>query len=374
MIALARARRPFAAFAVAAALAVAAAGAASAAVLGGHDTGEQEASAAVAAPVQHVFVVNLENKGYGETFGPGSAAPYLAKKLRAKGQLLSQYYGTAHNSLPNYIAQISGQGPNPQTQGDCTVYSSFVQTGTVSPQQAVGEGCVYPERVRTVADQLEAHGLTWHGYMEDMGTPCRHPVLNTRDETQQAEVGDQYAARHDPFVYFESITGSPSCSANVVDLAQLTQDLAAVSTTPNLSYITPNLCNDGHDSPCVDGRPGGLASADEWLRTWVPRILASPAYQRDGLLVVTFDESESSAASCCGEGPAPNAALPGVYGLGGGRTGAVVLSPFVTPGSINDTPYNHYSLLRTVEDLFGLPPLGYAQDAHGFGSDVFTKG
>jgi hypothetical protein len=63
-----------------------------------------------------------------------------------------------------------------------------------------------------------------------------------------------------------------------------------------------------------------------------------------------------------------------VYGLGGGRTGAVVLSPFVTPGSINDTPYNHYSLLRTVEDLFGLPPLGYAQDAHGFGSDVFTKG
>ena len=74
-------------------------------------------------PVRHVFVVNLENKGYDETFGPGSPAPYLSKTLRRQGQLLTQYYGTAHNSLPNYIAQISGQGPNAQTQGDCQTYS-----------------------------------------------------------------------------------------------------------------------------------------------------------------------------------------------------------------------------------------------------------
>ena len=89
-------------------------------------------------PVRHVFVVNLENKGYDETFGPDSAAPYLSKVLTAKGQLLTQYFGTAHNSLPNYIAQISGQGPNAQTQGDCQVYSDFVQAGTVAPQQAAG--------------------------------------------------------------------------------------------------------------------------------------------------------------------------------------------------------------------------------------------
>jgi hypothetical protein len=330
----------------------------------------------VATPaIGHVFVINLENKGFDETFGPGSPAPYLSQELRGKGQLLTQYYGTAHNSLPNYLAQISGQGPNPQTQGDCQFYSDFVQTGTAEPQQAVGHGCVYPASVETVADQLESAGLSWHGYMEDMGTPCRHPAPNTQDDTQEAEVGDQYAARHNPFVYFKSITESPSCADNVVDLQALPADLSSAPTTANLSYITPNLCNDGHDSPCVDGRPGGLVSADAWLREWVPKILASPAYQRDGLLIVTFDEADSdgpdSADACCGEGPGPNSPLPGIYGPGGGRTGAVVVSPFVAPGSWNDTGYNHYSLLRTIENAFGLAPLGYARDARGFGLDVF---
>jgi len=338
-------------------------------------TGAAPVAAASRPAVRHVFVINLENKGYDETFGPDSPAPYLTHDLRAKGQLLTQYYGTAHNSLPNYIAQISGQGPSKQTQADCQMYSDFVATGTVTPQQAVGEGCVYPASVKTVANQLHSKGLTWRGYMQDMGTPCRHPRPNTRDGTQKAEVGDQYAARHNPFVYFKSITDSPACAKNVVDLTRLKSDVGAVSTTANLSYITPNLCNDGHDSPCVGGRPGGLVTADHWLRRWVPKILASPAYKKNGLLLVTFDEADSDnsdgAAACCGEGPGPNTPLPGIYGMGGGRTGAVVVSPFVKPGSWNNTAYNHYSLLRTVEDLFGLRPLGYAKTARGFGYDVY---
>ena len=112
----------------------------------------QAATSAYLPPARHVFVVNLENKGFDETWGPGSAAPYLSQTLRAQGVLLTQYYGTAHNSLPNYVAQISGQGPNPQTQGDCQVYSSFVGTGTVAPGQAVGQGCVYPASVRTATE------------------------------------------------------------------------------------------------------------------------------------------------------------------------------------------------------------------------------
>lgn len=368
MARLLRRRPPVAALVGAAGGALAAALLASCAV----STGGGPARPTVAPPVRHVFVVDLENRGYAAAFGPGSPAPYLSRRLTAQGQLLTRYYATAHDSLPNYVAQISGQGPNPQTQADCRVYSRFVRTGTVTPQQAVGEGCVYPRTVRTVADQLDAHHLTWRGYMEDMGTPCRHPALGTADRTQRARVGNQYAARHDPFVYFASITGTAGCARHVVDLSRLAADLASVRTTPNLGYIVPNLCNDGHDSPCVDGRPGGLVTADTWLRTWVPRILASPAYRKDGLLVVTFDEAGNSAAGCCGEGPGPNAPLPGGYGFGGGRTGAVVLSPFVAPGGRNDTPYNHYSLLRTVEDVFGLAPLGYARDAHGFGPDVFT--
>jgi phospholipase C len=332
-------------------------------------------SAAPAPAVRHVFVVNLENKGYDQTFGPSSPATYLSRDLRSKGQLLTDYYGTAHNSLPNYVAQISGQGPNPQTQGDCQVYSDFVAGGTVAPQQAVGNGCVYPASVKTVADQLHVKGLTWKGYQEDMGTPCRHPQLGAPDGTQTAKPGDQYAARHNPFVYFHSIIDSPACAANDVPLERLTSDLAAISTTPNLSYITPNLCHDGHDTPCVNGEPGGLVSADAWLATWVPRILAAPAFKKDGLLIVTFDEADNqspnSAAACCGEGPGPNTPAPGVYGMGGGRVGAVVVSPIVSPGSWNNTPYNHYGLLRTIENTFGLAPLGYASTVHGFGLDVW---
>jgi len=322
-------------------------------------------TAAQATPARpgHVFVINLENKGFDATWGPTSPAPYLSRTLRGQGTLFTQYYGTAHNSLPNYIGQISGQGPNAQTQADCQAYSSFVGTPTGPQGQAVGQGCVYPPGVPTLPQQMTTKGLSWKGYMEDMGTPCRHPALNTPDSTQKAKGGDQYAARHNPFVYFSGITESPDCAQRDVDLNALPHDLASVATTPNLSYITPNLCNDGHDAPCVDGRPGGLVSADAWLRTWVPKILNSPVFKRDGALVITFDESDSpqsDASACCGEGPGPNSPLPGITGLGGGRVGALVLSPSAKRNSTVTTPANHYSLLGAIEDGFGLPRLGYA--------------
>jgi phosphatidylinositol-3-phosphatase len=292
--------------------------------------------------------------------------------------LLTQYYGIGHNSLDNYIAQISGQGPNSETQADCQIYDDFAQAGTADPGQAVGQGCVYPASTPTLPGQLTASGRTWKGYMEDMGTACRHPAIGSHDDTQQARVGDQYAARHNPFVYFHSIIDTPGCATNDVDLSALPTDLTTSQTTPNLTYITPNLCHDGHDAPCVDGEPGGLASADAWLRQWVPIITSSPAYQRDGMLVITFDESDgpsSDSSACCGEGPGPNTPAPGITGLGGGRVGTLVLSRHTAPGSWNDRPYNHYALLASIENLFGLPRLGYATSAgvNTFGLDVFNR-
>lgn len=324
--------------------------------------GSLAASPAKAAPkIRHIFVINLENKGYDTTWGTGSKAPYLSQTLRAHGRLLTQYHGIGHASLDNYIAQVSGQAPNLATQLDCPFYTNFAQVGTFGHQQAVGLGCVYPAGVKTVADQLNAKGLSWKGYMQDMATPCLHPAINSLDGTQQAKVGAQYASRHDPFVYFHSIIDGSGCAAHVVNLKALPADLHSAATTPNLSYITPDLCEDGHDSPCVDGRPGGLVSADAFLRTWVPRILAAPAYRKDGLLVITFDEADTSDASaCCGEGPGINAPLPGLTGLGGGRVGALLLSPTVTAGSTDTRPYNHYGLLKTIEDTFGLDHLGNA--------------
>ncbi|MFN2538176.1 MAG: alkaline phosphatase family protein, partial [Mycobacteriales bacterium] len=260
-----------------------------------------------------------------------------------------------------------------------------------------GMGCVYPAQVKTIANQLEAKGLSWKGYMEDMKTGCRHPDLGSADHTQSAEVGDQYAGRHNPFIYFHSIIDTPACRANVVPLPKLFADLRTVATTPNFSFITPNLCDDAHDATCAgknyEGKnnQGGLYAADRFLRKVIPQIQASPAYQRDGLIIVTLDESgdigtPAGATSCCAEPTGPNTPAPGQVGPGGGRIGTVVVSKrFVRPGTVSDVPYNHYSLLRSLEDLYrigatttipgsdGRGHLGYAGAAGlvPFGKDVY---
>jgi phosphatidylinositol-3-phosphatase len=335
-------------------------------------------------PPQHVFVIVLENEDANTTFGPASPAPYLAHTLTSQGAFVPGYYGIGHNSLDNYIAMVSGQSPNADTQADCPVFTDVLPATPAADGQVLGQGCVYPASVKTVADQLEARNLSWKGYMEDMGTDpvrdngttCAHPDIGMPDRTQQASPDDQYATRHNPFVYFHSIIDRPACAASDVPLDRLTGDLASTRTTPNLSVIVPDLCHDGHDATCADGGPGGLPAADQFLQTWVPRITGSAAYKRDGLLVVTFDEAEDDSSACCGEQPGPNTPAPGGQsgGPGGGRTGAVLLAPTIAPGTTTSQDYNHYSLLRSIEDFFGLPHLGYAAapGLRPFGSDVFT--
>ena len=253
-------------------------------------------------PIGHVFVVVLENQPYDNTFGARSPAKFL-KALPQQGALIANYYGTSHESLGNYLALISGQAPNVTTNSDCEVYADFVSTGTTADGQAIGHGCVYPRDIATVANQLEAAGLRWKGYMEDMGnnprresSHCGHPPIGAPDNTMMAEIGDQYATRHNPFVYFHGIIDRPTCARHVVSMSALGRDLQSVASTPNYLFIVPNLCHDAHDGAtaggkCVDGAPGGLVAADRFLSGLVPEILASPAYRRDGLLIITFDES-----------------------------------------------------------------------------------
>ena len=370
--------------------------------------------------IKHVFVIVLENEGFDVTFGPNSKAPFLSQTLPSRGVLLNQYYGTGHVSLDNYIAMLSGQAATPQTRDDCQIYQDFALTGVTPDGQAISSGCVYPASIKALPDQLNAVGKTWRAYAEDMGNDpnreaatCGHPALNTADLTQVSEapsaavpLGDQYASRHNPFVYFHSIIDSPDCGSHVVNLNLLPQDLLRESTTPNFVFITPNLCNDGHDAPCKTGQPGGLVSADAFLQKWIPMITNSAAYQRDGLIVINFDEGGlttqviSTGISifapglfCCNEQPGPNLApfpqttniTPTValtfQSYGGDRTGAVLLSPFLDPGTVSFTPFNHYSLLKTLEDIYDTDSyLGYA-GAPGlvgfFGcvtSDIQTKG
>lgn len=332
--------------------------------------------------IRHVFVIVLENQGFDTTFNANSRAPYLADTLRMAGAFLRQYHGIAHYSLPNYLAMISGVAPTPKTQIDCPHFDDFVETGIAPDGQPVGDGCVYPAHVSTIANQLETKRLTWGAFMEDMGkdparesSTCAHPLIGSPDLTEGATPNDQYATKHNPFMYFHSIIDSPSCQQKVVPLTKLEDALKSIETTPNYTFISPNLCHDAHDRPCKNGEPGGLVSANEFLRHWVPLIVNSPAYRADGLLVINFDEALSiDAAACCNQPTGPNTPKPGVNGPGGGRTGAVVLSRFIRPGTVSQVPYNHYSLLRTVEDIFGVPHLLYAgrKGVVSFGKDVFT--
>ncbi|WP_114239771.1 alkaline phosphatase family protein [Dyella sp. C9] len=335
-------------------------------------------------PVRHVFVIVLENEPFDITFGAQSPAPYLAHELTRQGALLEQYYGTGHNSLDNYISLISGQAPNPETQDDCRVFSEFQPSTHALDDsgQLAGRGCVYPSTVKTVGDQLQSAKWTWKGYMEGMGSDptreaaqCGHAVIGTKDATNHESLHDRYADKHNPFIYFHSIIDdAPGCREHVVSLDRLATDLAQAETTPNFAFITPDLCHDGHNAPCMNGEPGGLVSADAFLKTWVPRITASPAFQRDGLLIITFDEG-TDAKACCGEKGLPGGPTPGQYGPGGGRIGAVLISPFIRPGTVSQVPYNHYSALRSIEQWFGLPYLGYAgkKDLRAFGTDVFNQ-
>jgi hypothetical protein len=263
-------------------------------------------------------------------------------------------------------------------------------------------GCWYPATFPTVADQLVQAGFSWRAYIEGMQGNCSASGVS----------GGDYAEKHNPFPYFDSLLGDGQCAANDVPLyptsdadqstaaSNLGVDLQSVATTPNFSFITPNECTDGHDD-CTDpvsvsGSPqqtqDELAQADAFLKKWVPVILASPAYKQDGMLMVTFDEADAwptALDSCCSEPTTdPDGTPPGgegssgLYspGPGGGQVGAVALSPYITPGTQSDQCYNHYSFLHTVEDLFGLPYLGEAAEdnsnqsggVESFGSDVFT--
>ena len=227
---------------------------------------------------------------------------------------MPNYYGIGHSSLDNYIAMIGGQPPNPTTQADCPHVREHEHRHDVELRRGQRQRLPVSRRHADDRQPADLAGLTWGAYMDGMGTDparesatCPVPTVGAADNTESAETAapyDQYANRHDPFLYYHSITDNlADCQSHVVNLNQLPAALSSVATTPNYVFITPDLCNDGHNtSPnCAPGEPGGLAQVNTFLQTWVPQILNSPAYKQDGLLLVTFDEGVSDDSACCGE-------------------------------------------------------------------------
>jgi hypothetical protein len=373
--------------------------------------------------VKHVFVIMLSDQPYASVFGPSSSAPYLAKTLERRGELLVRYYAVAHDELANEIALVSGQGPTPQTEVNCPTYADVAPATPGADGQVLGQGCLYPASTETLAGQLSAKHLTWRAYVEgasaasgsaagesQVGSGCTHPALESADPTvdqtlpaaqttagpaadqaptaYEAAAGTAYATFRNPFLYFHSVIDGSACAADDVGIGQLASDLASAHGAPSLSYIVPSLCDDGNPTPCAPGRPAGLAPAESFLHRVVPQILASKSYKHGGLLVITVDQAPSSgiyadSSSCCGQPAFPSLPPPPklpdggtARPAGGGQVGALLLSPYVKPGTTSEETFNHFSLLRTIEDLFGLTHLGYAAlpKVEAFGASVFNAG
>lgn len=314
--------------------------------------------------IKHVFVITLAGHGFDAAFGAQSAAPYLSKDLVPKGALLSEYRSLGTADLPDYLAMVGGQPPNDDTRAGCPTYKEIPLTSAPSKSgEIAGPGCVFPNVVTTIGDQLSSSRREWRGYIENLEkgpdgkATCRRPASNAVDDTTKARPGDGYATRHNPFVYYHSLLDLGDCDALNGPLERLETDLQAVKTTPNYAFIAPNLCNDGSESPCVDGSPGGLPAADAFLAKWVPKILESPAYKADGLLIVTFAGGPTTD---------PDAAK-------GVRNGTLLLSQFADAGTTVAAPYDPYSLLRSVQDIFALKPLARSAGASSFADTVLAK-
>jgi hypothetical protein len=247
-----------------------------------------------------VAVLVLENHEVGDIVRD-SRAPYL-NSLAREHAVATSAFALAHPSLPNYIALVAGRTAG--ITSDC-LPSDCPVTGP------------------SIVDQLEAHGISWRGYIESMPKPCFHYSGD--------ELG-RYAQRHNPFAYLTAVWNRPARCQKVVPFSELRDDMR--HGMPRFSWITPNLCHDMHDC--------GVPAGDRWLRRTVPPLLR--ALGPNGVLIVTFDEGTTD-ASCCDVAQ-------------GGRIATVLAGDGARRMATDDQPVDHYSTLATIETLLGLPKLG----------------
>jgi hypothetical protein len=366
--------------------------------------------------IKHAFLIVLGENSYESTYGTTAEAPYLSRVLPGKGELIPNYYGVTGGVLANEIALLSGQGPTAETLVNCPNYTA-ITPGTVSEtaEQVEGTGCVYGKEVKSLPTQLEEKGLTWRAYVEDMenggaiGQPfrCRKPTLGAPDSMTPGP-GDQYANWRNPVVYFAAIAEGEECEKHDVGYELLTHDLQFKKATPALSLIFPNACHSGGELECEPGAPKGAQGITEELKTLVPAIMASPAYEEGGMILITSAQAPQAGdnadpSGCCLAPSYPNLVAAGIQPApttppsstsetpaatteaaseleeeveptkyteesvlgtgGGGKVGLLMISPYVEAGKVEEFEYaNHFTLLKSLEKMFGVEPLGYATE------------
>jgi phospholipase C len=251
-----------------------------------------------------VFTVVMENKNRDDIVGNHNA-PYINELIKQNALAAGYHDSYVHPSEPNYLWMVSGENFGVLDDADPVSH----------PIDATSH----------IADQLELAGMSWKSYQESMGAPCG------------LESHGRYAAKHDPFVYFDDINGwdghafqpSQRCNDHVVDYSQLDQDLAQ-GTVPDYVFITPDLDHDMHD--------GSIAQGDQWLSTELPKIFASPSFKNGGVLFLLWDEGSGT----LGAGDDPP---------------FIAISSAAKPGFVSHVDYSTSSYLMTVEKILGLDPL-----------------
>jgi phospholipase C len=311
----------------------------------------------------HVFIIVEENKDYTQILSP-AAAPHIAG-LAVKYGDAAQFFGEGHPSEGNYVALLGGD--NLGMRDDDAFYC---KPGSTEPYCGGATKPGYRDHTAHtphIGDQLVAVGLTWKGYFENLPEPGSLAIVaGDPKSTNTMKTTSLYAAKHTGFTNFESTIKDPRRAEHLVDFGQLDRDLAA-GALPNLALIVPNQCNEMHglgaaDAPedCKSGNTAGLIRrGDAVTGELVRRLQATSAWKGPGnvAIVITFDEGTGgSHDGCC---------TPPVDGVvtGGGHIPTIVITNHGPRGLQDQTPYNHYSLLRTLEDAFGIAEhLGHAAD------------
>jgi len=245
----------------------------------------------------HVFIVVEENANFGDVIA-NPALPYLNSLANQYG-LAANYFANAHPSIPNYFKLTTGQI---LTLIDASTPSDF----SVSSENVVRD--------------LLAAGKSWKSYAEDIPS-----VGYTGGDT------GRYAVRHNPLAYFTDVQNDPTQLQNLVPFSQFAVDRNAAKL-PDFSFIVPNLCNDAHDC--------SLGTADTWLRTNIDPLIQSPQFQKDGLLIIVFDEADTLD-----------------FTSGGGHVAAVIISPLAKRGYKSIAFYQHQSVLRLMLEGLGVTKL-----------------
>jgi hypothetical protein len=364
---------------------------------------EGGSDAAAAPALKHIFYIMMENHGRDEIIGPTTPAPYITSLAAHYGEATS-YYGVTHPSSPNYLAAISGDfqgiwddckagpditcapeefipaddggaGAGGDNSGQSLLTAAQFANASVLPHWFSGQ---------TIVDQLEANGKSWVAYMEDLpaaGDISEYwPYATTDAGTPDLMTPRKlYAQKHDPFMYFESIRNNANRMNKIVPFSKFAGDIAnadAGAKIPNFVWISPNQCNDMHgistanaaatNNPGCDVDSTAIGIGDTFIKNTVTAIMGSPAWAEGAAIVIVWDEDDySGTAGCC-------ASPKGQTGfLGGAHVPAIVISSLVSGPVTSADPYNHYSLLGTIQGLFGLPCL--ANTCGMKGAQLMTK-